>query len=124
MAMPTLEALTNNGLMYLFSQISYSLSNQEIETLFHLGQATMVLGLLKYPNDFALAQGLNQLWTKDSNWTVGQQLLFWWTTLVLRSGKNTLFGNQQLRVHSVSPFPLNTFSDSARIMIRYEANIV
>src|SRR6218665_2058738 len=59
-------ALTNNGLMHLFSQISYSLSNQEIETLFHPGQATTMLGLLKYPNDFQLAQGLNQLWYKDS----------------------------------------------------------
>ena len=44
-------ALTNNGLMHLFSQISYSLSNQEIETLFYPGQATTMLGLLKYPND-------------------------------------------------------------------------
>ena len=26
-------ALTNNGLMYLFSQISYQLSNQDIETV-------------------------------------------------------------------------------------------
>src|SRR6218665_3415181 len=59
-------ALTNNGLVYLFSQISYALSNQEIETLFHPGQPTTMLGLLKYPNDFALAQGLNQLWTKDT----------------------------------------------------------
>ena len=59
-------ALTNNGLMHLFSQISYSLSNQEIETLFHPGQATTMLGLLKYPNDFQLAQGLNQLWYKDT----------------------------------------------------------
>src|SRR6218665_84920 len=59
-------AVTNNGLMHLFSQISYSLSNQEIETLFHPGQATTMLGLLKYPNDFQLAQGLNQLWYKDS----------------------------------------------------------
>src|SRR6218665_2682852 len=62
-------ALTNNGLMHLFSQISYSLSNQEIETLFHPGQATTMLGLLKYPNDFQLAQGLNQLWYKDSTAT-------------------------------------------------------
>jgi len=45
-------AITNNGLMHLFSQISYCLSNQEIETLFHPGQATTMLGLLKYPNDF------------------------------------------------------------------------
>src|SRR5688572_6985159 len=51
-------AITNNGLMHLFSQIGYSLSNQEMETIYHPGQATTMLGLLKYPNDFALAQGL------------------------------------------------------------------
>src|SRR6218665_1254952 len=45
-------ALTNNGLMHLFSQMSYSLANQDIETIFHPGQATTMLGLLKYPNDF------------------------------------------------------------------------
>src|SRR5213082_2056694 len=28
-------AITNNGLMHLFSQISYSLSNQDIKTVFH-----------------------------------------------------------------------------------------
>jgi len=54
-------ALTNNGLMHLFRQISYSLANQDIETIFHPGQATTMLGLLKYPDDFAKAQGLNQL---------------------------------------------------------------
>lgn len=59
-------ALTNNALMHLFSQISYFLSNQEIETIFHPGQATTMLGMLKYPDDFAKAQGLNQLWTKDT----------------------------------------------------------
>ena len=58
-------ALANNALMHLFSQISYYMSNQEIETLFHPGQATTMLGLLKYPNGFQLAQGLNQLWYKD-----------------------------------------------------------
>ena len=59
-------ALTNNGLMYLFSQISYQLSNQDIETVFHPGQATTMLGMLKYPDDFSKAQGLNQLWQKDT----------------------------------------------------------
>lgn len=59
-------ALTNNGLMHLFSQITYSLSNQEVESLFHPGQATTMLGMLKYPNDFAKSQGLNQLWIKDT----------------------------------------------------------
>lgn len=62
-------AITNNGLMHLFSQLLYSLSNQEIETIFHPGQATTMLGLLKYPDGFARAQGLNQLWYKDTTAT-------------------------------------------------------
>ena len=40
-----------------------------METIYHPGQATTMLGLLKYPNDFALAQGLNQLWCKDTGAT-------------------------------------------------------
>ena len=59
-------ALTNNGIMYLFSNVSYRLSNQEIESVHHPGQATTMLGILKYPDDFARAQGLNQLWRKDT----------------------------------------------------------
>ncbi|XP_065663026.1 uncharacterized protein LOC136085630 [Hydra vulgaris] len=59
-------ALTNNGIMYLLSQIAYQLSNQDIEVVFNPGQATTMLGMLKYPNDYQLAQGLNQLWYKDS----------------------------------------------------------
>ncbi len=57
--------LTNNGLMYLFSQISYQLSEQPIETVNNPGQATTMLGMLQYPNDFQLARGLNRLWYKD-----------------------------------------------------------
>ena len=59
-------ALANNGLMHLFSQISYFMSNQEIETVFHPGQATTMMGMLKYPDDFSRAHGLNQLWAKDT----------------------------------------------------------
>jgi len=62
-------AIANNGLMHLFSQIGYTLSSQEIETVYHPGQATTMLGLLKYPDDFAKAQGLNQLWCKDTGAT-------------------------------------------------------
>jgi len=47
--------------MYLFSNISYRLSNQEIESIHQSGQATTTLELLKYPDDFSRAQGLNQL---------------------------------------------------------------
>ena len=47
--------------MHLFKRIRYDLS-----TLVHLGQATTMLGLLKYPDDFNKSKGLNQLWYKDT----------------------------------------------------------
>ena len=62
-----LITLTNNGLMHLFKRIRYDLSGQEIENLVHPGQATTMLGLLKYPDDFSKSKGLNQLWYKDTN---------------------------------------------------------
>ena len=58
--------LTNNGIMHLFKRIRYDLSGQEIESLLHPGQATTMLGLLKYPDDFSKSKGLNQLWYKDT----------------------------------------------------------
>ena len=58
--------LTNNGIMHLFKRIRYDLSGQEIENLVHPGQATTMLGLLKYPEDFSNSKGLNQLWHKDT----------------------------------------------------------
>ena len=58
-------ALTNNALMHLFSRIEYHLSNHLIESFNYPDQATTMLGLLKYPDDFSKAQGLNQLWYKD-----------------------------------------------------------
>ena len=51
--------------MHLFSNIKYQLSGQEIESLYYPGQATTMLGFLKYPDDFQKSQGLNQLWYKD-----------------------------------------------------------
>ena len=45
-------ALTNNAIMYLFSRIEYHFSNQLIESLNYLGQATTMHGLLGYPDDF------------------------------------------------------------------------
>ena len=61
-----LVSITNNGMMYLFKRIRYDLSGQEIETLVHPGQATTMLGLLKYPDDFSKSKGLNQSWYKDT----------------------------------------------------------
>ena len=59
--------LINNGLMYLFSDVRYHFASHEIEVLQNPGHATTMLGLLKYPDDFYKAHGLNQLWIKDSN---------------------------------------------------------
>ena len=61
-----LLTLTNNGIMHLFKRIRYDLSGQEIENIMNVGQATTMLGLLKYPDDFSKSKGLNQLWYKDT----------------------------------------------------------
>ena len=61
-----LITLTNNGIMHLFKRIRYDLLGQEIENIMNVGQATTMLGLLKYPDDFSKSKGLNQLWYKDT----------------------------------------------------------
>ena len=61
-----LVSLANNGILYLFKRIRYELSGQEIENIMNVGQATTMLGLLKYPDDFSKSKGLNQLWYKDT----------------------------------------------------------
>ena len=61
-----LITLTNNGIMHLFKRIRYELSGQEIENIMNVGQATTMLGLLKYPDDFSKFKGINQLWYKDT----------------------------------------------------------
>ena len=43
-----------------------------IESLNYPGQATTKLGLLKYPDDFSKAQGLNQLWYIDISTTAAK----------------------------------------------------
>ena len=56
-------ALTNNAIMHLLSRIEYHLL---IESLNYPGQATTMLGLLKYPEDFSKAQVLKQLCYNDT----------------------------------------------------------
>ena len=88
--------LTNNGIMYLFKTIKYQLSGQEIQTVTHPGQATTMLGLLKYPDDFSKSQGLNQMWYKD-------------TTTEPDLARNTGF-NVRKQYLIDSPDPKGTFS--------------
>ena len=56
----------------LFRSIEYYLSNLLIESLIYPGQATTILGLLKYPDDFSKARRLNQLWYKDTATTAAK----------------------------------------------------
>ena len=99
-----LISLTNNGIMHLFKRIRYDLSGQEIENLVHPGQATTMLGLLKYPDDFSKSKGLNQLWYKDtdSTATIGNAI----------GGVNTPnnFGFAVRRHQILSSDPAGTFS--------------
>ena len=72
-----LVSLTNNAMMHLFKTIKYQLSGQEIETILHPGQATTMLRLLKYPDDFSKSQGLNQLWYKDTTTSAEEENIGW-----------------------------------------------
>ena len=65
-------ALTNNAIMHHFNRIECHLSNQLIESINYPGQATTILGLLKYPDNFSKAQGLNHLWYKDTPTTAAK----------------------------------------------------
>ena len=47
-----LVSVTNNAPMHLFKSIRYELSGQEIKKILYPGQATTMLGVLKYPDDF------------------------------------------------------------------------
>ena len=55
-----LVTLTNNGIMYLFSNVKYVLGDQEIESLNHPGFASTILGMIKQPFDFSKGAGLNE----------------------------------------------------------------
>ena len=70
-------SLTNHAMMYLFRYIRYELSDQEIEKINYVGQATTMLGLLKYPDDFSNSKGLNQLWYKDTTTQANNQNVGW-----------------------------------------------
>jgi hypothetical protein len=58
--------LINNGIMYLFESIRRQLSEKTIEEVNHPGQATTMLGLMKYSRGFTKARGLTQLWCKNT----------------------------------------------------------
>ena len=62
-------SLTNNGIMYLFDNIKYELSGQEIESVYHPGHASTIMGMSKYSANFNDGSGLNQCWCLDKTKT-------------------------------------------------------
>ena len=58
-------SLVNNGLMYLFDHIEYSIANQRVEGFNNPGRATTMKGLLTYPRIYP--EGMNFFWTLDEN---------------------------------------------------------
>ena len=72
-----LVSITNKAMMYLFKDIRYELSGNEIEKITNLGQTTTMLGLLKYPDDFSKSKGLNQSWYKDTKAEAVAQNIGW-----------------------------------------------
>jgi len=64
-----LAALVNNGIMSLFNKAEYWIASTHVETVRNPGQASTMLGMLRYSNDFADAQGMNQCWVPDTSTT-------------------------------------------------------
>ena len=83
--------LTNNAILYLFSNIKYHLGGNEIESVNEPGQATTMMGLLKYEPTFP---GLNQCWKLDSS--------------TVAADTNTGFAKR--RAFILSSNPIGTFS--------------
>ena len=57
--------LANDGILHLFSQMKYSINGQPIEDILNPAISSIMLGMLRYPDDFSKSKGLMQCWFKD-----------------------------------------------------------
>ena len=62
-----LIALTNNGLLYLFSSLKLTLAGQKVEHVNYPGQGTSLLGLASYSTTFSSGCVLAQCWYPDTS---------------------------------------------------------
>ena len=58
--------LANDGIIHLFSEMKYSIYSQPIEDILNPAISSIMLGMLRYPDDFSKSKGLMQCWFKDS----------------------------------------------------------
>ena len=66
-----LIALTNNGLLYLFSRLKLTLAGQEVGHVNYPDKATSLLGLASYSADYHKRCGLTQCWYPDTSSVAG-----------------------------------------------------
>ena len=62
-----LIALTNNGLLYLFSSLKLTLAGQEVKHVNYPGHATSLLGLASNSSEYQKGCGLTQGWYADTS---------------------------------------------------------
>lgn len=60
-------ALINNAMMYLFTEIKYSMGGKVLETIINPGQTTSIFGYLRFPDDYNSNAGMHQCWAKDTS---------------------------------------------------------
>ena len=60
-------ALANNGVMHLFSNVRYELAGQEIESVNNPGIAGVLMGIAKFPYDYANSAGMVQCWSPQTS---------------------------------------------------------
>ena len=58
--------LANDGILHLFSELKYSINGQPIEDILNPAISSIMLGILRYPDDFSETEGLMQCWYKDT----------------------------------------------------------
>ena len=58
--------LVNNAMMYLFSQIKYTMGGKTMEQISDPGQITSILAYLTLPDDYNSNAGLMSCWSKDT----------------------------------------------------------
>ena len=54
---PTNTTLANDGILHLFSEIKYSINGQPIEDILNPAISSIMLGMLRYPDDFSKSKG-------------------------------------------------------------------
>ena len=60
-------ALTSNGVMHLFSNVKYELAGQEIGSVNNPGIAGVLMGIAKFPCDYANGAGMIQCWSPETS---------------------------------------------------------